>query len=91
VSKKLKNLELVLEWQFLSVFGDKHSQGTLGVKCLLVHFENAPKIPLFNIPKLHFEQGSEAQSFLDTKSASNSTYNAKLVYKMLFLALILNM
>jgi len=53
-----------------------------------VLFENAPKIPLFKTPKLYFEKGFEGQNFLDAKSALNSTYNAKYVFKMLFLALI---
>jgi len=41
-------------------------------------------------PKLHFEKGFEAQSFLDTKSVPNSTYSAKHVFRILFLALIWN-
>jgi len=49
-----------------------------------VLFENPPKILIFKIPKFHFEKGYEAQSLLDTKNAPNSTYNANLVFKMLF-------
>jgi len=40
---------------------DDTSQST--IKCPLVLLEDAQKIPLFNIPKLHFEKGFETQSF----------------------------
>jgi len=43
------------------------------LKCLVVLFENAPKIPLFTTSKLHFEKGSKIQSFQDAKNALNST------------------
>jgi len=46
------------------------------IKCPMVLFENAPKFSLFSTSKLHFEKGFEAQSFLDAKSAPNSTYSA---------------
>jgi len=53
-----------------------------------VLLENPLQIPLFNTPKNSFEKDSETQSFSNAKSAPNSTYNVKRIFKMIFSNLI---
>ncbi len=54
------------------------------IKCPLVLLENAQKIPLFNIPKLHFKKGFETQIFEEARRTLNPIYSAKWTLKCYF-------